>query len=609
MSTSSLNHACIAAVIGSLCATVALAGEIDVAWIDRFNGENNGQIEDDYGQAIAIDASGNVFITGFSFEQVQSDLYSPRYVTIKYNPAGDREWVRFYRNGNFDSAAYVNGVDSQGNLVASGEFFLGQDWATLKYDADGNVQWTTIYQADSTFVSNPEAMVIDGNDNVYITGDVGSAINPDFGALVKYNAAGAQQWVAEYYGPESDGGGSDAIAVDDEGNVYLVGYAVVSGLASEAALVKYNSTGTLLWQRTDGSRFASAHDGFHDVTIDHDGNIVVAGTFARNTAAGPDVAVSKYDPQGTLIWSREYDGGVGSDYGVAVEIDSGNNIVIAGYSEVGPSDYDSLLLKYDADGALLWNVTEGGDASGLDLPRDLKLDPADNIYFAGTEQPFVGADFYITASYTPQGVRRWKETYGGPDQGGSDAIVLGVGPAGSVYVSGNSVTPGNDFDIATIKYVQPSSGTPAELTRFAIVTGSLLDGGLLDLGASDDAYVHTRSGFGSTFVDLHHMEMMVTAMTANGSPALIDLAIEDRIDQPAGTSQVRLRNWNTGQFVLVNSHAVGTSDNVVSIPDLDASVYVNASGEIDVSIKHIVFVPFLAFTFESFVDHVEIEVR
>jgi len=149
----------------------------------------------------------------------------------------------------------------------------------------------------------------------------------------------------------------------------------------------------------------------------------------------------------------------------------------------------------------------------------------------------------------------------------------------------------------------------ANLTGFAMITGTLLDGDVADLLTSDDSAVHTQSGFGQTLVDLHHMEMQVSAVTTDDSASSLDLRFESRIDEPAGTAQVRLLNHNTGQYQFVGQFSVGNTDGVDTIANVDATNYVGANGEIELRLKHIVFVPFLAFTFESFIDWVEIQVR
>jgi len=151
--------------------------------------------------------------------------------------------------------------------------------------------------------------------------------------------------------------------------------------------------------------------------------------------------------------------------------------------------------------------------------------------------------------------------------------------------------------------------SPADLDEFAIVTGTLLEGELNDLIESDDMRIHTRSGFGETLVNLHNMTMDVGAVAAVNDPVNLDLTIEARIDEPAGTAVVSLRNWSTGEFETVHSYAIGTNEEAVTIPGLDARRFVSGGGEIDLRAGHVVFVPFLAFTFESFVDQVRIEVN
>jgi len=149
----------------------------------------------------------------------------------------------------------------------------------------------------------------------------------------------------------------------------------------------------------------------------------------------------------------------------------------------------------------------------------------------------------------------------------------------------------------------------ATLDGVTITTGTLLAGGLGELGASDDQYVRTRSGFGSTLVDLHHMRARIDATTAVESPTTLEIAIESRIDQPSGTAQVRLRNHGSGQEDLIRQYALGQTESTEVVSGVNASNYVGVGGEIELSVKHIVFVPFLAFTFESFLDLVEIRVE
>jgi len=165
------------------------------------------------------------------------------------------------------------------------------------------------------------------------------------------------------------------------------------------------------------------------------------------------------------------------------------------------------------------------------------------------------------------------------------------------------------WDVATTWVTPARESAPADLLAFTIVKGSLLDGTLGDLLDSDNSYVHTVSGFGTSFVDAHHMEMLIEGNTSVTSPAFLDILIEQRIDEPSGIAQVRLRNWTSGVLEQVGTYAIGSSDATRTTSGVSAANYVDGSGDIDLSIRHIVFVPFFAFTFESFIDHVEISVR
>jgi hypothetical protein len=148
----------------------------------------------------------------------------------------------------------------------------------------------------------------------------------------------------------------------------------------------------------------------------------------------------------------------------------------------------------------------------------------------------------------------------------------------------------------------------ADVADFEMVTGSLLEGGVGELLASDDARVRTKSGYGQSLTDLHKMEMVVHATTPIDSPASLTVSVEASISHETGTARLLLRNWNTGLFEEVSSTPIGLTDEVVTVADIDAANYVSAGGEIDLMIKHNVHRPQFAFVFDSWIDWVEIVV-
>jgi len=169
---------------------------------------------------------------------------------------------------------------------------------------------------------------------------------------------------------------------------------------------------------------------------------------------------------------------------------------------------------------------------------------------------------------------------------------------------------GEIVDMGALEF-QSETGSTAELTEFTIVTGDLLGGELDDLRQSDDSHLQIRSGFGDSLVDLHNMTLDLSAVTVVDAPSTLDVAIESRIDEPSGSGFLLLRNWSTSEFDQVGAYAVGETENVARIENIDATNYVNESkgGAIELRMKHVVFAPFLAFSFDNSIDLVEAVVR
>jgi len=104
----------------------------DEVWPVRYNGPGN---SNDEATAIALDAQGNVYVTGWSMGVDSSEDYA----TIKCSPTGARLWVRRYNGpGNGNDSAEAIAVDSQGNVYvarAGGSTGDGtaEDYAIVKY--------------------------------------------------------------------------------------------------------------------------------------------------------------------------------------------------------------------------------------------------------------------------------------------------------------------------------------------------------------------------------------------------------------------------------------------------------------------------------------------
>src|SRR6266536_2483516 len=269
---------------------LALApGPVQEAWVARYNGPGN---LDDGGHAIAGDSSGNVYVTGGSHGS-GTDL---DYATIKYTSAGQQQWVARYNGpGNGEDDAVAIAVDSSGNVYVTGQSLgLGTglfDYATIKYDSAGQEQWVARYSLPASDLA--VAIAVDGSGNVYVTGrSTGLGTFPDY-ATVKYDSAGQEQWVARYNGPGNGGDFANGIAVDASGNVYVTGGSDDSDGYLDYATVKYNSAGQEQWV----ARYNGPGNGNEEVAntmvVDGSGNVYVTGA-SPGRGTGCDYATVKY---------------------------------------------------------------------------------------------------------------------------------------------------------------------------------------------------------------------------------------------------------------------------------------------------------------------------
>ena len=319
----------------------------------------------DYGRGVAVDAGGNVYITGYT----SGDLGGPNaggYDTFlsRYDGAGTLAWTRQLGTGSADYSLGV-ALDADGNVYITGRTSgdLGEpnagygDAFLSKYDGAGTLAWTR--QPGTGSYDASFGVAVDPDGNVYIvgitSGDLGgpnAGYNDAF--LSKYDGSGTLAWTRQL------GTGSDdysyGVAVDAGGNVYITGYTDgnlggPNAGGDDAFLSKYDGSGTLAWTRQLGT---GSDDYSRGVAVDADGNVYITGRTEGDlggpNAGGWDVFLSKYDGSGTLAWTRQL--GTGSrDWSFGVAVDAGGNVFITGWTEGdlgGPNagSADAFLAKY-----------------------------------------------------------------------------------------------------------------------------------------------------------------------------------------------------------------------------------------------------------------------
>ncbi|MES2679714.1 MAG: SBBP repeat-containing protein [Bacteroidota bacterium] len=354
----------------------------------------------EYGSACAADASGRVYLAGYTTSSGGTSIatpgsHQPAYAgnpdtfLAQFNSNGIRQWATYY-GGNYNDYSSGCMTDPSGNVFMAGYTATnggtgiatpGSHQAThggsvsdydaflVKFDAAGNRLWGTYYGGAASEYGN--SCATDALGNVYLTGFTQSAAAggseiATIGAhqinlggfadafLVKFNASGVRQW-GTYYGGNGDDVGNACIT-DAAGNVYLPGYT-------------QTATGNII--ATNGSH-QSAFGG--DI----------------------DAFLVKFNTAGVRQWGTYY-GGVGIDIGASCAVDNAGYVYFSGETKSsGPGliatpngfqlnasgGFDAFLVQFNPGGQRIWGTYYGG--FGDDFGYSCVTDQSANVYLAGT---------------------------------------------------------------------------------------------------------------------------------------------------------------------------------------------------------------------------------
>jgi len=423
--------------------------QLNFYWANSFNG--TGDYSDKI-KASTIDNSGNVYLAGFTMTSNHHDM-----LVIKLNAAGDTLWTRTHNGlNNSEDEANDIAVDALGNVYVTGyanNDSTNEDFVTLKYSSSGQLLWIANYNDPFGDDDKANSIALDGSGNVYVTGTTTKSsdkTNEDF-RTIKYNSNGVQQWATAFAGP---GGGTDRalkIVVDGSGNPIITGRSDNSQ-DDDWVTIKYNTnTGNTIWTNyLDYSK----NDRPESMTIDASGNVYVTG---RARDVNYDVATRKIDPNGNTLWTKFY-AGAGDDRGRAIAVDASGNIYVAGEIDLNPSGvvdlFDVFVLKYNSTGTQQWVKTYNGAANGDDVANALAVTNSGEVVVAGFSDVASGTDVdldYLTIKYDTNGNLVYAKTASGAGADDEATCVVSNG-AGKVTVAGGLAATSLDKNAVTIQY-------------------------------------------------------------------------------------------------------------------------------------------------------------
>ncbi|WP_026464351.1 SBBP repeat-containing protein [Adhaeribacter aquaticus] len=333
----------------------------NVLWAKSAGGSGS-----DKSRSIAVDGAGNVYITGrFKSSRASfgsftlSNTGDDDVFIAKYDASGNIIWAKSAGGTSTDQGNGI-AVDRSGNVYVTGSFYTtvsfggttltstgDREMFIAKYDGSGNLLWAK--SAGGPYHDHGMEVAVDGSGNAYIigeyykTGTFGGVLLTSDGDsdifVAKYNSSGNVVWAQTGGASGTFNDKSQTIAVDASGNAFVTGSFTGTGSFGSSRLqsrgmadyflVKYSSeNGSVEWAKSYGD---TGDDTSYGITLDDVGQPLVTGETESRTGTGIDVFVTQFDQLGGEQWTKNA-GGSGSDYGQSLVAFGGNIYLTGEYS-------------------------------------------------------------------------------------------------------------------------------------------------------------------------------------------------------------------------------------------------------------------------------------
>jgi uncharacterized delta-60 repeat protein len=354
----------------------------------------------------AADSSKNIYAGAIAF------LFNNSYCALKINSSGVLGWIDVKEVfQGYDDVGLKIRKDNFENIIVAGlsrSRVYSDDIVVLKYDSAGSLIWEKRIETQKNY-SYLEQLTIDSDDNIYVCGATIDGLKTNY-LLSKLDSTGNTVFQENISSAFNTIFSSYACTTDDAKNIFLLCSTEDSTNSNNLVVLKYDSVGNKLWEKII-SDSAKSNDNECLIVTKHS-IFYCAYSVLNQLANQKDIGVAKFDSSGNVLWKNNFNS-IGSqlDLEIKMQVDDEENIIVTGIS--GSINREMLVLKYDSSGSLLWSTVLTNLNNGSNIPADMALDEAGNIYITGRSDS-TGGSRCLTLRINTDGSVAWMHTFNAP---------------------------------------------------------------------------------------------------------------------------------------------------------------------------------------------------
>ncbi len=367
---------------------------------------------------------------------------------------------------------------------------------TAKTPVDVALEWAVRHSSTGDRTDSAERMAVDKDGNVYVVGSgPGPSGNTDI-LLVKYTTNGQLLWSQYFNGIDNRADQATALAIGSNGTVVVAGRSMNAAGDDDAVVIRFDPvTGAPMWSSVfngDGR----GTDAAVDVAVDGTGNVLVVATSKGAGNNKTDVVTRKLEGgTGATVWRHGWDGGSTEDAAVGLALDASGNVLVSGWTARTSIDLVTFKLG-NVKGELLWAALYDAPAGLADTALDITAGAdGDAVVAVATQVAGGTTDYAVLRFRGSDGARLWASRYNGPGNYVDVPQGVLVGAAGDVFVTGYSDDLLRSAEVATLG-LRKDSGAIAWSNRHGAGTNGVaigfslafdVDGRLLVAGSAENA--------------------------------------------------------------------------------------------------------------------------